>query len=85
MTEKRTLGLLSESIADDRPAGDPALPGVRAIIIKLKTPKGQHIGTVHDIVNADGSMRESHAHDYTRRNCSRVRIPPKQERRSGSR
>lgn len=79
MTEKRANRLLSEIIAYEAEARDPALAGVKGVIVKLLTPKGQHIGTVHDIVNADGSIRESHPHDYTRRNCSRVRIAPKQK------
>ncbi len=81
MSEKRANRLLSEIIAHEAEARDPALAGVKGVIVKLLTPKGQHIGTVHDIVNADGSIRESHPHDYTRRNCSRVRIPPKRLRR----
>ena len=79
MPEKRATGLLSEIVAYATSAGDPELPGVRAVIIKLLTPKGQHIGTVHDIFNADGTLRESHPHDYTLRDCSRVRTIQKQE------
>jgi hypothetical protein len=80
MPEKRRAGLLIEEVRWEGSARDPALPGVRSLILKLKTPSGQHIGTVHDIVNADGTLRESHPHDYTLRDCSRVRIAQKQER-----
>jgi hypothetical protein len=83
MPEKRATGLFAEIVAYTTPARDPALPGVRAVIIKLLTPKGQHIGTVHDIINADNTLRESHVHDYTLRDCSRVRIIQKQEQAKG--
>ena len=83
ISQKRTEHLFSEIIAYETPAGDPALPGVRGVIIKLLTPKGQHVATVHDIVNADGSIRDSHAHDYTLRDCTRVRTIQKQEQIGG--
>ncbi len=83
MTEKRANRLLYEIIAYEAAARDPALAGVKGVIIKLLTPNGRHIGTVHDIVNADGSIRESHAHDYTRRDCSRVRVIQKEEQLGG--
>ncbi len=79
MAEKRANRLLSEIIAYEAEARDPALAGVKGVIVKLLTPKGRHIGTVHDIVNADGSVRESHPHDYTRRDCTRVRVAQKEE------
>ena len=79
MAEKRATGLFSEIVAYVTTAGDPTLPGVRSVIVKLLTQKGQHIGTVRDIKNADGTLRESHIHDYTLRDCSRVRVVQKQE------
>ena len=80
MINKRQSSIFTEIIAYRAPAGDPALPGVWGIIVKLLTPNGRHIGTVHDIVNEDkGTVLDSHPHDYTLRDCSRVRRIQKQE------
>ena len=85
MTEKRASGKFTEIIAYEAPARDVALPGVWGVIIKLLTSNGRHIGTVHDIVDKDkGAVRESHPHDYTLRDCSRVRIIQKQEAKDES-
>ena len=79
MTEKRTASVLIESITWQGRAGDPKLLGVTSRIVKLLTAKGRHIGTIHDIVSSDGTITESHPHDYTFRDCSRVRRKQKQE------
>lgn len=52
-------------------ARDPRLAGVRSILYKLVTPAGQHLGTVHDILNSDGTIRERHVHDYIARDCAK--------------
>lgn len=71
--EKRIAGIFVEIIADERPATNPRYAGGRSLIIKLLTPGGQHIATVHHIVMPDGSVPHTHGKDYTRRDCSRVR------------
>src|SRR5439155_7835444 len=63
MDEKRAADLLTGEIAYQSPASDPALAGVRAVIIKLLTQKGQHIGTIIEIINADNTIRDSHPKD----------------------
>jgi len=80
MPDKRASSIFTEIVAWQVRASDPALPNVSSRIIKLLTAKGRHIGTVHDIVNEnDGNVLESRPHDYTFRDCSRVRRIQKQE------
>jgi hypothetical protein len=72
--QKRRAGLLLEIVADNSPATNPTYSGGRSLIIKLLTPGGQHIGTLHEIVFNDGRPTpHSHPKDYTLRDCSRVR------------
>ncbi len=73
MPLKRQNGVLTEIIAYSSAAGNPAYAGGTSRIIKLLTEKGQHIGTVHEIVMPDGSTPHSHPKDYTYRSCARVR------------
>jgi len=75
MPVKRTEGVLTEVVVHEVPAGDPRYRGGSARTIKLITPNGRHIGTVHEVVMPDGSVPHSHPKDYTRRDCSRVRAP----------
>ena len=70
---KRLRGLFNEIIADSRSARNPVYPGGVSLIVKLITPRGQHIGSVHEVRMPDGSTPHSHPKDYTRRDCSRVR------------
>ena len=80
MDAKRAAGLLTEIIAYRSPATNPRYLGGTSFIIKLLTPRGQHIGTLHEIVMPDGSVLHAHPKDYTRRDCSRIRIsaePPR--------
>jgi hypothetical protein len=73
MPAKRAAGVLTEIIAHERPARNPAYAGGRSLIVKLLTRSGQHLGTVHEIVMPDGSVVHGHPKDYTRRDCTRVR------------
>ncbi|MGH2609063.1 MAG: hypothetical protein ACRDHF_08235 [Tepidiformaceae bacterium] len=75
MPEKRVGGVLTEIIAYSSAAGNPAYAGGTSRIVKLLTRKGQHIGTIHEIVMPDGTRPHSHPKDYTLRDCSRVRTP----------
>lgn len=43
-------------------------------IVKVMTLNGRHIGTVHEVVMPGGEVPHSHPKDYTRRDCSRVRL-----------
>lgn len=72
---KRTEGVLDAIVAHRSPAGDPRYRGGESRIVKLLTPNGRHIGTVHEIVMPDGTVPHSHPKDYTLRDCSRLRIP----------
>jgi hypothetical protein len=80
MAEKRASGILTEIIARQEPATNPNYGGGNSVFTKLITPNGHHIGTVHEIVMADGSIPHSHPKDYTKRDCSRVRGPERTER-----
>ena len=73
LADKRDRGLLFEVIAYVSAAGDPRYVGGISRIVKLMTPRGQHIGTVHEVVMPDGLRPHSHPKDYTTRDCSRVR------------
>jgi hypothetical protein len=69
------LGILIEEIVAESAATNPLYAGGISRIVVLRTPRGQHIGTVHEIVLADGEIPHSHPKDYTRRDCSRVGSP----------
>ena len=71
---KRADGLFHEVIVHESPAGDPRFEGGVSRIVKLLTANGHHIGTLHEVVMPDGSTPHSHPKDYTRRDCSRVRV-----------
>ena len=71
--EKRAAGVLTDIIAYSAPARNPAYAGGESLILKILTPRGQHIATWHEIRMPDGSIPHSHPKDYTRRDCSRVR------------
>jgi hypothetical protein len=73
VSEKRASDLLLDTIVHRAPARDPRWTGGEARIVKLLTQRGQHIGTVHEVVMPDGSTVHSHPKDYTQRDCSRVR------------
>jgi hypothetical protein len=73
MPAKRASAILRDVIVHRRPAGDPRWAGGESVIVKLLTPRGQHIGTLHEVRMPDGSVVHSHPKDYTRRDCSRVR------------
>ena len=74
MPTKRTQGILLAAIVYQSPAGDPRYIGGISRIVKLVTARGQHIGTLHEVVMPDGSVPHSHPKDYTQRDCSRVRL-----------
>ena len=74
MSGKRTEGIFREVIVHQNTAGHPRFTGGISRIIKLITVNGQHIGTLHEIVMPDGSVPHSHPKDYTRRDCSRLRL-----------
>ena len=73
MDRKRAEGALIESIVHRTAARNPRWLGGEARIIKLNTVRGEHIGTLHEVITADGEVVHSHPKDYTRRDCSRVR------------
>ena len=73
LLEKRNSNVLKAIIVDERPATNPLFHGGVSRIVKLLTPNGQHIATLHEIVMADGATPHCHGKDYTRRDCSRVR------------
>jgi hypothetical protein len=70
---KRASGALQEIITYSTEARNPAFAGGRSLIIKLMTPGGQHIGTLHEIRMPGGRVPHSHPKNYTLRDCSRVR------------
>lgn len=72
---KRREGILISIIVHPSPATDPRYSGGTSQYVKLMTPDGQHIGTVHEVVMSDGTVPHSHPKDYTRRDCVRMRIP----------
>ena len=74
MAAKRAQGMFTEVIVNHAPAGDPRYRGGVSVIVKVLTPGGQHIGTVHEVVMPDGTVPHSHPKDYTHRDCSRVRV-----------
>jgi hypothetical protein len=69
---KLRRGQFQEIIAYQSRAHNPWYKGGEFFIIKLLTPGGQHIATVHRIVLRDGSVPHEHPKDYTRRDCTRV-------------
>jgi hypothetical protein len=73
--EKRQRGVFIEIIARRDPATNPRYIGGESRYVKLLTSTGWHVGTVHEIVLADGALVHIHPKDYTRRDCSRVRPP----------
>ena len=73
MDAKREAGTLTDLVADEARASNPAYAGATSRIVKLLTASGQHIGTIHEIVDGEGKVLHSHPKDYTRRDCSRVR------------
>ncbi|MXW23629.1 MAG: hypothetical protein F4X80_00545 [Chloroflexi bacterium] len=75
MPSKRANGTLRSIIVHERPATNPVYAGATSRIVKLLTVNDQHIGTVHEIVWADGTVAHSHPKDYTRRNCERIAEP----------
>ena len=77
VSQKRLAGILIEIIARAGPATNPRYQGGTSRYLKLLTPSGYHIGTVHEIVMPDGAVPHSHPHDYTlpSPDCSRVRCP----------
>ena len=74
MSEKRSTGILTERIVHQTAARNPRYAGGASRIILLITPRGQHIGTIHEVVQPDGTVEHSHAKDYMLRDCSRVRV-----------
>lgn len=72
MPDKVSAGLFEER-AKETPATSPRFTGGRSLIVKLVSPNGFHIGTLHRIVMPDGSVPHEHGKDYTLRDCSRVR------------
>jgi hypothetical protein len=84
VSEKREAGVFTEIISEPIEAGDPRYAGQFSVIIKLLTPNGYHIGTIHQIVDANGNVltdrHPPHPKDYTLRDCSRVRTVHRQER-----
>lgn len=72
MPAKLRRGQFQEIIAYQSRAHNPRYRGGASFIVKLLTPGGQHIATVHRIVLPDGSVPHDHPKDYTRRDCTRV-------------
>ena len=74
MDARRSDQLFVEQIVHQTAAGDPRYMGGLSVIVKLITGNGQHVGTVHEIRQPDGTLQHSHPKDYTLRDCSRVRV-----------
>ena len=74
MPFKRAAGLLVVTIVHDVPARDPRYLGGRSRVLTFDTRSGQHLGTIHQVVLPDGAIPHDHPKDYTRRDCSRVRV-----------
>ena len=74
MPAKRTASVVTEVIVHQAPAGDPRYLGGISQIVKLVSPNGHHLGTVHEVIMPDGAAPHVHPKDYTRRDCSRVRL-----------
>lgn len=70
---KLEAAILSTSIVFSSPAMNPRYARGVSRILKVFTPAGQHIGTIHEIVMPDGRVAHRHPKDYTRRDCSRMR------------
>ncbi len=62
-------------VVDSSPAVNPRYVGGMSRIIKVLTHNNEHIGTYHEILMPDGEVPHRHPKDYTRRDCSRVRVP----------
>lgn len=73
MPTKRVDGILREIIVHRAPARNALWSGGESRVVKLLTDRGQHVGTIHEVVLASGTVAHSHPKDYTRRDCSRVR------------
>ncbi len=54
------------------PATNSRWLGGTSRIVRIFTPNGRHIGTLHEIVLPDGSVPHSHPKDYTRRYCAKI-------------
>jgi len=63
--------MLTNVIVDE--TASKSYPGGVSTIVKLLTDRGQHIGTVHEIVMPDGALVHGHPKDYTARDCTRFR------------
>jgi hypothetical protein len=72
---RKRATVFTEIIAHGDPEGDPRWRGGRSVYVKLLTAKGFHIATLHETVLPDDSVPHSHLHDYTFRDCTRVRCP----------
>lgn len=53
-------------------ATNPRWLGGTSHIVRIFTPAGRHIGTLHEIVLPDGSVPHSHPKDYTMRDCTKI-------------
>lgn len=71
---KIASGTLHTIIVATAPATNPIYFGGTSRILKVLTPNGQHIGTVHEIEAPDQGVLHRHPKDYTRRDCTRVRL-----------
>ena len=61
---------------EDTPATNPRYEGGLSRFYLVKTSSHhRHVGTIHRIEMPDGLVPHSHPHDYTRRDCSRCRVP----------
>lgn len=56
-------GQLSLKVVRSSHATNPRWVGGVSRIVKVFTPRGQHIGTYHEIVLPDGSVPHSHPKD----------------------
>lgn len=72
MPAKLANGTFREIIAYRSAANNPRYQGGPSLIVKLLTPNGQRIGTLHRITMPDGTVPHEHPKDYTMRDCSRV-------------
>jgi len=81
VSEKRAAGAFLERVSWHSPARDPRMAGAWSAYVRLYTPDGFHIGTLHEVLYREDGRPAGHSHpkDYTLRDCSRVRTLHKQE------
>ena len=74
MEAKIASRVLNTVIVATSPATNPLYSDGTSRIVVVLTQRGQHIGTFHEIEVPGRGVMHRHPKDYTRRDCSRVRL-----------